>query len=932
MKRLLSVVFAGACALSLATVIQGCVETKCGPGTTKEGDNCVPLCGDGEYWDAANKACLPVVECAEGTELNRLTGKCEPKISECADGTELVNGECVPECIDGQEYFNGVSCQPIPDCASGTIFNQNTNECVPVIDDCSTGTHLEGGSCVPDVICGAGTHAAGGECLPDTLGEPDVVEGDENNDIFFPNWTATIVNLPAVDDDVTLGGNVRAPTDLDGDGIPDADFDAFILVPDSGAGMAGSYLHIEATSESVCNPALMIVGVDENSWELFYYRYALNPNGATAARDVFLPGDGIYFVMVTDYTNLVSDAFGLDAIPVGGDDFTYFVTIENRTPPAATGISGFPYAGSGSHADGSLQFFDLPELMTDDILRVSTTSAPSDVMPIAMLFAPDGSLAKELVIPSTAEEIDLNYYVENGGNFVLVMDYLMTIGPASDYSLEAALRQVIDMSSQASPWDGQLDAGDSLLLQFDLTEGDIFPSSVEPPMGSRVNLELALFDNSLDLLYQVDSGSCGDPEDAYFYAQKDERLFVEVSEADGKQTPFTLDFTAIHTPELQAGNSYHGLPVNDMPANTLPDSAIERFTADFGQLISFTNFQTSGIWWINPLEQIYTPFVNLMGPMVDATDPNFASITPLMAFVPAAGQYLHMVWDPNADQADDPSGANYDTDFYAQDTTFLDQIAPGVTVTKTQQLIDTTSGFEGFSLLADAAQPVVVTVTPDGADFQPEIWLLIFGSREGDYWASDPESFHMGKVAAAVAEAAGEPVELSFVSPYAYLSLVLIRDAAGNQSPGTFSIQVAGPAVPANDTCQGAESITLTGGSAEIYASTMGAASDIDQVACLPAEYPPYGPEVIYSIDLQAGQNLSATFSGSFDGAIYLLDDCACPNCGCVTGSDSAYIPPDEDENIGYTVLDGAGGTYYIVIDSWSPYATGDFTLTVTVN
>ncbi len=938
MKRFFAVVYVGALALILAMVIQGCIETKCGPGTTKEGDNCVPLCKDGEYWDAENSACLPVVECAEGTQLNRLTGKCEPEISECADGTELVNGECVPECIDGQEYYNGVSCQPIPDCASGTVFNHNTNECTPLIDDCSAGTHLESGNCVPDVICGAGTHASGAECLPDTLGEPDVAEGDENNDIFYPDWTSTIVNLPALDEHVSLGGNIRAPTDLDGDDLPDADFDAFMLVPQSGAGMAGTYLHIEATSESACNPALMIVGVDEDSRELFYIRYALNPNGSSAARDVFLPSDGLYFVLVTDYSNLVSDAFGLDAIPVGGDDFSYFVTIENRTPPVATGISGFPYTGTSSHADGSLQFYDLPELMSDDILRVSTTSAPSDVMPIAMIFAPDGGLARELIIPSTAEDIDLNYYVESGGDFVLVMDYLMTIGPTRDYSLDVALRQAINMSGQNSPWDGQLDAYDSLLLQFDLAEGDIFPFSVDPPSGSRVNLKFAVLDNSLDQLYLVDSGSCGDPEDAYYYAQKNERMFVEIKEVDGKQTPFTLDFTAIQTPELQPGNSYHSLTVNNMPPNTFPDSAIEHFNADFGQLVSFTNFHSSGNWWIDPLEQIYTPYIDLMGPMVDATDSNFSSITPLMAFIPAAGQYLHLVWDPYTDTADDPSGANYDTDFYSQDTTFLDQIAPGVSVSKTQQLPDTTSGFAGFSLLADAAQPVVLTVTPDGADFQPEIWVLTFGAIAGDgffvpyYWASDPAAFQMGKLASAVADAAGEPVELSFVSPYAYLSLVLVRDAASNVSPGTFSITAAGPSLPANDSCQSAESISLTGGGAVIDATTLGATSDIDNVACLPADYPPFGPDVIYSIDLQAGQDITVTFSGNFDGAIYLVDDCDCPTCSCLAGADAAYSPPNEDESFDFTVPDGAAGTYYIVVDSWSPYATGDFSLTVTLN
>ena len=924
--------------LLLATIpwlSSGCGETSCGLGTTKVGDQCVPLCPDDQYWDAASRGCRPIVECAPGTHLNTLNGRCEPDLTDCGAGTVEVNGECVPQCAS-DEYWSGSACLPVPECAEGTTFNPLTFECEPIIGDCATGTHLEDGLCVPDVICGPGTHAEDGNCVPDRLGEPDVYEGQENNDIFYPNWHPTLVNLPAEGDQVTLGGTVAAPTDLDGDGHADADYDAFILAAPGGASLAGSYLHLEATSEGACLPGLLILGVDDD-WNAFYFRYALNPNSATTVRDLYLPADGTYFILVTDYNNLVNDAFGLEGLPVGGDDFTYFVTLEHRARPEPQSVSGFPYQQQLDLADSALRFFLLPDLASESIVRLLVRGAAaggtSDVMPIAMLFGPDGQLLKEVVAYSLAEELEANYRALQPGQLTVVIDYLMTIGPARQLDLSADLLEVTDMNGRPSPYSSSLAAGRGELLRWDLQAGDMNLIGTEVDQGGG-NLMLRVFNTDMDLLYEIDQGAAGAAESYFQFAGEDSPMFVEVAEVSAQAADYQLQHAIISTPRLDPGQ-HDGLPIQDMPEGTLPDSSVEHFQGSFGQMVFFLGFHPTGSWWSDPVEQVYTPDFQLMGPMIDASSGNLDTMSPTMAFLPADGYYFHIAWDAAADPAESPSGASYSIDFEVQDSVLGGNIEPGSSSSLTGQYVDTRSGLAFYVVAGAAGQALRLTATPD-ADLQPEIWLFQFGHIEGDgfwvpyYWQPDAADMQLGLVRRATADAAGEEASLATVFPYQGLMLVAVRDVNWRRDAGTYTIDLVGPPPPANDTCQSAQAITLSNGQAQEEGTTLGAASDIDESPCLPADYPPLGPDVFYSLDLQEGQRLQATFSGDFDGALYLLGQCGCPAC-CLTGADAAYAPPDEEETISYTVPAGAGGTYYLVVDSWSPLAAGDFTLDVVV-
>jgi hypothetical protein len=181
---------------------------ECGDGTVLQDDQCVPICGTDQYWDGTQ--CVNTPECAAGTTFNSQTGECEP-------------------CPQGQ-YWNGTACQIVPECDDGTTFNAATGKCEPDAE-----------------ACGPGTVFINGQCVPEELPDPDVVESTD------PVGEAPF-NLPAAGQSVSLGGVVDEPTDLDGDGWADADWDAFtVTVP------AGTYLRIRATSEGAALPAFMVL-------------------------------------------------------------------------------------------------------------------------------------------------------------------------------------------------------------------------------------------------------------------------------------------------------------------------------------------------------------------------------------------------------------------------------------------------------------------------------------------------------------------------------------------------------------------------------------------------------------------------------------------------------------------------------------------------
>lgn len=87
--------------------------------------------------------------------------------------------------------------------------------------------------------------------------------------------------------------------------------------------------------------------------------------------------------------------------------------------------------------------------------------------------------------------------------------------------------------------------------------------------------------------------------------------------------------------------------------------------------------------------------------------------------------------------------------------------------------------------------------------------------------------------------------------------------------------------------------------------------------------YAAQGKDVVYYIDLQAGDVLDLVYNNiNHDSSFYIVTDCS-DMASCVVGADFTVWP--DPEQIHYQVEDA--GRYYLILDTWSANAGGPFTL-----
>ncbi len=883
----------------------------CGAGTVEQNGQCVPQCADSEYWDGS--ACQTIPSCDDGTTFNAATGKCEADITQCAAGTELVNGQCVSKCSD-TEYWNGTACTPIPECGEGTVFNEATGQCDPVIADCAPGTHEENGECIPDVICGGDTHPENGECVPNTLPDPDVTEAD------------VLFTVPAEGDSVSLGGTIDTPIDEDGDGLVDGNWDQFQF-----AATAGTYLKIMSTSEGAALPAFAIMGFDEDQ-NVIYQRIGLNPNGLVTEREVYLPYDAVYVILVTDYNMMVSALFGSDTVPVGGPDFTYYVEVTNQGTPDVSAIDSLPATQTGDLNDGSLKFYDF-SAAEGDLLRLVSHGQPlpdtaSDLYPIVMAFGPDGEFIKEVdANPSTDASVLLMASAD--GDYLLVQDFALALGPARDFAFDLGQKTYIDCTVDDCS-SGALEEGSDLIQRGPLAAGDYMVTGVYLPSGETGTLNVTLLDENLD---EVMSSQATSDQNAalMYYADHDMLAYLHIEEASGVAIDnFTEDHALIHTPLLEAGNSYTDLAVTEMPDGTLPNAGVDHITGTAGQFLFFSGFSTTDPTkaWIEPNEQIYTPDLGYMGPGFDVTNSNYPSLEPLFVRIPSDGDFLHIVWDSG--DSSNIVGGTYSTTVNAMQPVEVETPVLDTPTLLEAQTLDATNvvALYEFNAASDGMYEVSVTPT-EGSYVHPRMMVLSIGDLLADwfgtYWLADPEvGLSLGAIAMDSTSENGQAATAVAISPYEGPLFILVGNSEPAGDTDTFDLQITLLPPPENDTCDMAEELDLSSGSIVINASTYGASNTIDSHSCTSGGH---GPDLWYSFTLDADAIVTIEtldVGGISDTVLGLFNSCDGAEVACNDDGGSGLL--SRIDSVGLTA-----GTYYIIVDAWNSGQAGDFSLSITV-
>jgi len=163
--------------------------------------------------------------------------------------------------------------------------------------------------------------------------------------------------------------------------------------------------------------------------------------------------------------------------------------------------------------------------------------------------------------------------------------------------------------------------------------------------------------------------------------------------------------------------------------------------------------------------------------------------------------------------------------------------------------------------------------------------------------------------------AAGRQARLRVEAP----ASVLFVDGVTADDAGLFTLTVAEP-VAADLACGGEPSELPV----EVGGSTAGAAADLDPGAGCAGPFPLPGPDLVFPVTVAAGAELEAVLSpAAWDGALYVLGDCADPAGTCQAGIDEALAGGPEtlrwvadEDGVDWVVVDafGEGGDFRLVV------------------
>lgn len=150
---------------------------------------------------------------------------------------------------------------------------------------------------------------------------------------------------------------------------------------------------------------------------------------------------------------------------------------------------------------------------------------------------------------------------------------------------------------------------------------------------------------------------------------------------------------------------------------------------------------------------------------------------------------------------------------------------------------------------------------------------------------------------------------------------------AGGSGTGQLTAEMHG-----GDTCSDAYVVPTGGGVFSGTTTGFGADYGATNSAGSCTNFTQLGADAVYAVQLEPGQQLTATLSTSnWDGAVYMITDCANSDTSCVAGSDSG-----NPETFTYTHMGAAASTYYVVVDAWQASNTtttrdGQYTLELSI-
>jgi hypothetical protein len=229
-----------------------------------------------------------------------------------------------------------------------------------------------------------------------------------------------------------------------------------------------------------------------------------------------------------------------------------------------------------------------------------------------------------------------------------------------------------------------------------------------------------------------------------------------------------------------------------------------------------------------------------------------------------------------------------------------------------------------YRVVVPAHQKLTATVTPT-TSWNPAVWLST-GCSQAFNCLALADTHGTGAAETAVWTNPGSAPKTVFVEV----------DSSQDRGPFTLSTALsAGPAPPANDTCAGATTFSLTSGYQTISGTTDGAVDDEEPD---PAMAPAIcrdtigfwsGPDVVYNVVVPAGHRMTATVSPStsWNPALWLSQSCGGGVGTCLAAQDGDVNP----EKLAWTNYGSTDQTVTLHVDAQDPVG-GAFSMTLVID
>ncbi|MFM2153136.1 MAG: hypothetical protein RL199_1571 [Pseudomonadota bacterium] len=597
-------------------------------------------------------ACRSAVVCGDGTEL--VGSECRPtSLMACGGGTVASDGGCLPEVV----------------CGADTVVSDG--RCVPTFA-CGPGTVASSGVCIPAsvITCGPGTDEVAGVCQPaDLVQRTTVPEGGEPNGL---GGRPTRFALPAIGaPPAVLGGIVDRPT------TAGADFDGFVFT-----GRRLQRLHLEAkalgapaVSFSV-HPCKLVGTVCDPDPARPFPRYALRADSRDTERDVVLPFDGEYLVLVSETANVIGEAAR------GAATFSYTVDVTQLAQPAPQPLTmGFVQTGDSDTYVGHAF-----TVTADAPLYEVTLAPPSQGFPFPgrrALWASDNS---KLLLDLTDDEatnapMRTVRTVFPPGRHQIFVDDVFRAGSPPRYALTVTPVPVVPGPTTTTPQRGDVAFPGEALSFIELNGGELAELSVDLSGFGAVQISLPrleLRDESFKLVASANALSLSH----FVPVSGGGRYFVTVIDQTWTptktQTAFTLRLKT--SPVTIVG------PVGVAPTTALPTQAVggdgHAWYAVYAAHDSMLSVSARPAADVNVSMRVFGPALTSALANLDAGDSGVAETT--QAYEVTAGAWLLV-------SVDGATGSAFTLSATATATTRLSETEPNNTPT-TAMPVDLSSG------------------------------------------------------------------------------------------------------------------------------------------------------------------------------------------------------------------------------------------------